>query len=514
MVRTAGEAVVPAARPDRSSGPHGHAESTMENNNVNADSLLGDYFGPILDLISDGIYISDRRGRTLRVNTMYERLTGLKKENLVGRNVDVLTTEGGMDTILNPHIVRTGKPATGVQTDRKGKKLVLNGYPVFDENGEVALVITFVRDVTLLTQLKTQILTQRKQIEKYRTNVQHINEGISQKCPLIAHSPVMVDLNHRVAHLAETDATILLQGETGVGKDVYARRIHQASGRAEKPFVKVDCPTIPETLFESELFGYAPGAFSGAHAKGKLGFLEMADKGTLFLDEIGELPLGMQAKLLRMLQDHEFVRVGSTKTRSVDVRILSATNRDLEKEMKNGRFRSDLFYRLRVAVITIPPLCERQADIVPLAEHFLDLYTRRYKKVLRFSAAALDCFGSYHWPGNIREIQNLIQGLVITCQASHIQIADLPSNMVGHIADACPPPVVSKVPPPDPGLDFSGLDREINEGNRSLKEIMAGIERRILAYALKQYGARDKVAKRFKIDRSTLFRKQRAPHDG
>jgi PAS domain S-box-containing protein len=477
-----------------------------------ADSFLYNYFGQILDLISDGIYISDRQGCTLRINTMYERLTGLKKANLLGRNVEVLTTERGFDTILNPQIVKTGKPATRVQTDGKGKKLVLNGYPVLDENGEVALVVTFVRDVTLMAQLRSQIISQRKLIEKYRTNVQYINEESNLKRPLIAHSPVMVELNRRVENLAATTATILLQGETGVGKDVFARRIHQSSLRSGKPFVKVDCPTIPETLFESELFGYAPGAFSGAHAKGKLGFLEMADKGTLFLDEIGELPLVMQAKLLRVLQDREFVRVGSTKIRKVDVRVISATNRDLEKELKKGTFRSDLFYRLRVGVVTIPPLRERQADIVPLANHFLERYTNRYKKTLCLDTAVVDAFSGYHWPGNIREIENLIQSLVITNENGTIQISDLPSNMVGHVADTCRDPTPAGVadrPPLVPELVFSDLPKELDGGNRSLKSIMADVERQILTYALNKHGSHAKVAKRFKMNRSTLFRKLR-----
>ena len=487
----------------------------MDNNSDSVDSSLNKYFGHILDLISDGIYISGRRGHTLRINTMYERLTGLKKANLVGRNVEVLTTEGGFDTILNPQIVKTGKPATSVQTDRKGKKLVLNGYPILDDNGEVALVVTFVRDVTLMAQLRLQILSQRKLIEKYRTNIQYINQESDQQRPLIAHSSVMVDLNHRVENLSATDATILLQGETGVGKDVFARRMHQASTRSGKPFVKVDCPTIPEALFESELFGYAPGAFSGAHAKGKLGFLEMADKGTLFLDEIGELPLVMQAKLLRVLQDREFVRVGSTKIRSVDVRVISATNRDLEKEVQDGRFRSDLFYRVRVAVVTIPPLRERQADIIPLAKHFLDRYASRYKRTLHFDPIVLDVFTGYRWPGNIREIENLIQSLVITTQNGAIQISDLPSNMVGHIAGTCREPLPGASPPPFAAdLVFSDLHQELDEGNHSLKAIMADIERQILTYALKKHGSHAKVAKRFKVDRSTLFRKLRTEGNG
>ncbi|MDJ0780840.1 MAG: sigma 54-interacting transcriptional regulator [Desulfosarcinaceae bacterium] len=481
--------------------------------NDNVDESVHEYFGRILDLISDGIYISDRNGRTLRVNSMYERLTGLKKSSLVGRNVEALTSEYNFDTILNPRIVKSGKPATQVQTDRRGKKLVLNGYPILDESGEVALVVTFVRDVTLMAQLREQILSQRKLIEKYRTNVQYINEESDQRRPLIAHSPVMVALNQQVESVAATDATVLLQGETGVGKDVFARRIHQTSSRVGKPFVKVDCPTIPESLFESELFGYAPGAFSGAHAKGKLGLLEMADKGTLFLDEIGELPHNMQAKLLRVLQDREFMRVGSTKVRKVDVRVVSATNRDLEREVHAKRFRSDLFYRLRVAVLTLPPLRDRQSDIVPLATHFLERYANRYKKKLVFDADTLAAFSTYQWPGNIREIENLIQSLVITNQNGKILPSDLPSNMVGHLSQTCRDTAPFPADPPAPAapdLGFSDLVGELDNGKRGLKAIMAEIERKILSYALNKHGSHAEVAKRFKIDRSTLFRKLRA----
>ena len=474
------------------------------------DSCLHKYFGKILDLINDGVYISNKEGYTIRINSMYERLTGLKKADLVGRPVEVLTTEGIFDTILNPKVVKTGKPATRVQTDRKGKKLVLNGYPIFDDNGEVSLVVTFVRDMTLMNQLREQIIIQRKLIDKYRTNVQYLNE--KHERPLIANSPAIVELNRKLENFAETDATILLQGETGVGKDIYARRIHQDSARSDKTFVKVDCPTIPESLFESELFGYAPGAFSGAHAKGKLGFLEMADSGTLFLDEIGELPLGMQAKLLRTLQDREFIRVGSTKIRKLDVRVIAATNRNLEKEMKERRFRSDLYYRLQVAVITIPPLRERRGDIIPLTSYFLDRYANRYKKNIRFDPIALDALTNYRWPGNIREVKNLIQCLVITNQNGLIQISDLPSNMVGNIANTCrePAPVTANGPPKRAiEAMFSDPHPDLIESGRSLKSIMSDIERQILTSAIEKHGSPTKVAKLFKIDRSTLFRKLR-----
>jgi transcriptional regulator with PAS, ATPase and Fis domain len=230
----------------------------------------------------------------------------------------------------------------------------------------------------------------------------------------------------------------------------------------------------------------------------------------LFLDEIGELPLVMQAKLLRVLQDREFVRVGSTKIRKVDVRIISATNRDLEKEVREGRFRSDLFYRLRVAVVTIPALRERHADIVPLAKHFLDRYTNRYKRDLHFNPMVLDAFSDYQWPGNIREIENLIQSLVITNQNGTIQLSDLPSNMAGHMADTCREPATEDPALLSDELAFSDLHHELDSGDRSLKAIMADIERQILTYALKKHGSHTKVAQRFKVDRSTLFRKLRS----
>ncbi len=485
----------------------------MAHNGTNNQLTIEKNIFHILDLLSDGIYISDREGLTLAINTMYEKITGLKKENLVGRNVEILTKDGIFDTILNPIVVRTGKPASSVQTDRKGNKLVLNGYPIFDDSGQVALVVTFARDVTLMAQLKEQIASQRELIEKYRSNVQYINEESVQRHPLIAHSREMTELNSFIGKVAETDATVLLQGETGVGKDVLARQIHRLSQRNGRPFFKVDCPTIPENLIESELFGYVPGAFSGANTKGKLGFFEMADKGTIFLDEIGELPLSMQTKLLRVLQDQEILRIGSTKVQKVDVRIIAATNRDLEDEVRQGRFRSDLYYRLHVAVVTIPPLRDRREDILPLAEHFLQRYTARYKKTIGFGPGVADVFLGYRWPGNVRELENFIQSLVVTNEDGDILVSDLPSNMVGHLSQKCREVALSaagrgpEAVPVGPGVPGASLYEALDAEGMSLKEIMADIEREILQGALKVHGSISKVAEVFKIDRSTIFRK-------
>ena len=449
------------------------------------------HIGSVLDVLSDGIYISDREGYTLRVNTMYEKLIGLKKEDLIGHRVQDLVKEGVFDLVLNPQIVKTGQPATSVQTAKKGQKLVLNGHPIFDEKGEVALVVTFVRDVTVMSQLREQIVTQKKLLEQLRTNVQYINEESIQKFPMNGFkSREMARLGKLVEKVAATDATVLILGETGVGKEFFARSIHRASPRGENTFFKLDCTTIAENLIESELFGYAPGAFSGASTKGKPGLCEMADQGTLFLDEIGELPIGMQVKLLRLLQDQEIIPVGSTRVKKVNVRIITATNRDLEKEIEQGRFRNDLYYRLRVAVVSIPPLRERREDIMPLANYFLEKYAAKYRKERQFGPEIEGAFISHRWPGNIREMENLIESLVVTCDRPVVATADLGSCMLSEGHDR-----------------KHNLFETLDTRDKSLKEIVRVLEREILQGALETHGSMAKVAELLKVDRSTIFRK-------
>jgi PAS domain S-box-containing protein len=453
--------------------------------------LIEKHIDSILDVLSDGIYISDREGYTLKVNTMYERLIGLKKEDLIGRRVQDLVKEGVFDVVLNPQIVKTGQPATSVQTTKKGQKLILNGHPIFDGEGQVALVVTFVRDVTVMSQLREQIVSQKKLLEQFRTSVQYINEESIQKFPMNGFkSREMLHLNKLIAKLAATDATVLILGETGVGKEFFARSIHRASPRGDKTFFKLDCSTIPENLIESELFGYASGAFSGANIKGKPGLCEMADQGTLFLDEVGELPLNMQVKLLRLLQDQEIIPVGSTRVKKVDVRIIAATNRELEKEVEQSHFRSDLYYRLRVAVLSIPPLRERREDIMPLANYFLEKYAAKYRKERRFGPEIEDIFIRHRWPGNIREMENLIESLVVTCDRTVIETPDLGSCMLNEAWDR-----------------KHNLFESMDIGDKSLKEIVRDLEREILQGALEIHGSMAKVAELLKIDRSTIIRK-------
>ena len=440
----------------------------------------------ILDVLSDGIYVSDAKGKTLAVNRMYEELTGLKREEIMGKLVTDLRNQGKFDVILNPEIVCTGQKKSSVQLTKEGRRVILNGYPVFDESGKVVLVVTFVRDITLLSQLQNQIANQQEVIDKFH-EAQNLDKKKMQNDMAIFESQEILSLIKTLDKVAKTDATVLLLGETGVGKDVFSRRIHERSLRHNEPFFKVDCSTIPESLIESELFGYESGAFSGANTKGKPGLFEMADKGTLFLDEIGELPLMMQSKLLRALQDQELIRVGSTKVRKFNVRFVAATNRDLEEEVNNGRFRGDLFYRLRVAVLQIPPLRERQGDILPLAGLFFEKYNAKYRKDITFTKEVCKAFQNYKWPGNVREMDNFIQSLIVTRDREILDVSDLPHYML---------------------RDAIHMDQtSMNDENKSLDELMSDYEKNLLKNSLEVNGSVAKVAKLFKVDRTTIFRK-------
>lgn len=451
------------------------------------------YFEQFLDAFKEAVCITDSHGVVLHINAKYSRLTGIEKKDIVGKDLKELVDGGHFDVVLNPIIVQGKVETTRIQNLMGGKKLVLDGHPIFDDQGEVACVVTFIYDITTLEELKEQVIAQRELLETFK-KLQSVDAGEQRVCPLVVHSEAMRRAIGQIGMLAETDATVLLLGETGVGKDVFARRLHASSPRADKPFIKADCGSIPENLVETELFGYAPGTFSGGIKQGKVGLIEAASSGTLFLDEIGELPLAMQSRLLRLLQDWEIKRVGSTTPTKIDVRVIAATNRDLEEEVAAGRFRSDLYYRLKVAVIHIPPLHKRKADILPLAQCFLEFYNARYKRSCKLSQAAGQALAEYQWPGNVRELENLIHGLVITSANDLIDVRDLPIKR-----SSAPPVHIESTEAAD--LDIAG---------KSYKDIMRDLENQVLLAGLKQYGSLQEMAKHFQLDRTTVFRKVRA----
>ena len=445
------------------------------------------YLDQTFGAFREGICVSDADGTILYLNSRHEELANLKSGEILGKSAEKTCENGIFDFVVNPEVVRTKKPVTGVQSVCTGRHLFLDGYPVFDDKGEVTLVVTFIRDMTAMQELKKRVSAQEKMLEAY----QFLQSSNEIKYPQILDSDRLKSAYSRLVRVADTDATVLLLGETGVGKDVFAKKLHALSARSERAFIKADCACIPENLIESEFFGYVPGAFSGASAKGKVGYFEKADSGTLFLDEIGELPLQLQAKLLRVLQDREVVRVGATTPRKVDVRIVAATNKDLEEEVEAGRFRQDLFYRLKVAMIRLPPLRERREDILPLATNFLRFYTHKYNRNMALSPEVKEALQNYSWPGNVREIENLILSLIVTCEKDIAEPEDLP-------------PAIS---PPRPKCSDLRAFAECTWENRSLQEIMEDLEKKVLTDALDRFGSVTKAAERLKVDRTTIFRK-------
>lgn len=452
-------------------------------------NILAKHFESILDALPDGVFISDASGVALRVNRMYEQLTGLKQDYVQGKQVRTLVEEGVFDRVLNPEIVRTGKPATHVQQLQNGKRLVLSGFPVFDEAGNLRLVVTFVRDITMITRINEQMEEQRHLIDQFHKQMAYLANEQNRALAPVFESHAMREVVTMLETVAPTDASILILGETGVGKDVFARLTHARSARKDKIFLKVDCGGISETLTESEMFGYMPGAFTGASSKGKAGFFELAEGGTVFLDEIGELPLSMQTRLLRVLQDREIMRVGATRPTKVDVRVIAATNKNLAECVEAGTFRRDLYYRLNVAEVTIPALRDRAEDIRPLVEHFLRHYSTKYHKSLAMMEVVHGILSGYQWPGNVRELQNMVHGLVITHKGPLISPRDLPSHIVE-----------------DNAREQSYADLILG-GGRPLKSIVAEMERDLLRQAIEFHGSVQKVAEVFQVDRSTIFRK-------
>lgn len=364
--------------------------------------MLCDYIQELYDTFSDAVCVTDNKGIIVLVNRRYSELTGLAPESALGRQVREMVADGIFDTVLNSQVVASGESVSSTQRLYNGLALLLDGHPIKDANGEVLYVVTFIRDITALSELREAVAAQRELLTALQNNYADATSQGDPQYPRILQSDAMRRLYGEAAAIADTGATVLLLGETGTGKDVMARHIHKISARSGGPFIKLDCGAIPENLIESELFGYDPGSFSGARRQGKAGLVEAANNGTLFLDEIGELPLAMQSRLLRVLQDREVMRIGALSPRKVNVQVIAATNKNLEQEMEKGAFRKDLYYRLKVAVLKLPPLRKRKADILPMAQGFLNYYGKKYGKKARFSEESQRLLQAYSWPGNAR----------------------------------------------------------------------------------------------------------------
>ncbi|NLX89292.1 MAG: sigma 54-interacting transcriptional regulator [Syntrophomonadaceae bacterium] len=430
----------------------------------------------------DGLYISDGEGNTLRINKAFERILGVKAEDIVGRNMADLVREGVFSRSGTLLALQRREQVTIPLEANTGKTALVTSTPIFDDSGNIVLVVTNVRDMTELNELHVKVEHLEGLSRFYQAELTHLKLQNRRNC--IAHSRKMRELLQMITHVASVDSTVLIQGESGVGKEVIADVLHSYSNRKDHPFIKVNCGAIPANLLESELFGYEPGAFTGASKSGKAGMFELADKGTLFLDEISEMPLDLQVKLLRVLQDKQVFRVGGSRPISVDTRILAGTNRNLQQMVTAGQFRQDLYYRLNVIPVYVPPLRERREDIPVLSKYFLDYYNRKHQMSKVLSSDAIKPLLLYDWPGNIRELENLIERLVVT---------NLHDTITADDVHSC--------------LELTSIQGEVDTDLMPLPEAIEQTERRLLQKAFSLHNSTYKVAKVLGISQPSVVRK-------
>ncbi|MFA4884333.1 MAG: sigma 54-interacting transcriptional regulator [Desulfotomaculaceae bacterium] len=444
----------------------------------------------VIETSHDGIFIIDGGGIILMVNSAWERICGITRDFVVGKNAQDMVDEGFWSESAAINALKTKKEVTIMlkmtRGDKLGQKIMATGIPVFYDNGNIKRVVVNVRDITEIVNLKDRLDETQQLNVKYAAELEQMRIQQVKNDNIVACSSKTKKALEMAAQVAKVDSTVLITGESGVGKEIIANSIHRLSNRSKGPMIKINCGAIPENLLESELFGYEPGAFTGANKHGKPGMFELAERGTLFLDEVGELSLNLQVKLLRVLQHHEVSRVGGLKPIPVDARIIAATNKDLMEMVKLERFRDDLYYRLNVVTIDVPPLRERKEDIPLLTVHFLDNINKKYNFNKIFSSEVIDRFLEYSWPGNIRELENAIERMVVMTNEKEIQSQHLPLTIRNNVHS-------------EVNVDFPE--------HTSLKDALDELEKQMIKQALKKHGSTRKAARVLGVDQSTIVRK-------
>jgi len=432
----------------------------------------------LLDGLLEGVLAVAPDGRIGLVNGAMAQLLGARQDDLLGRRpVDLEAAGTWLPPVLR-RCLETRERQALIQ-ERAGRRLALTAEPLPE-----GWVLATARDITELDRLQRQVERMAQDRERYHHELAGLRAGQVGRTEVIGSSPAMQRVMDLVRRVAPVDSTILLLGESGVGKGVLAAEIHRLSPRRSRPFVRIDCAALPASLLESELFGYSPGSFTGARREGKPGLIEQAHGGTLFIDEIGDVPLELQVKLLHVIQERRIIRLGAVTPTAVDIRIIAATHRDLESMVAEGRFRADLYYRLNVVPIRIPPLRERPEDIPVLARAFLDKFCARYGVERTLTPEAMARLMAHIWPGNVRELENLVERLVVTLDEREIRPEHLPLPSPG----GSPVQVREVVP---------------------LKEAVAALELELVGEAYRRFGSSVKVGRALGIHQTTAARKIR-----
>lgn len=382
----------------------------------------------IINSIYDEIFVTDDKGTVIFVNKAAERLYNKKAEDIIGYNVKQLEKEGYFTPSITRLVMKTQKKQSLIQTTNLGQKILVTAIPVFNDEGQITKIVSNARQLNELVSLCNELEEKERLIQQYKSEIKQL-KAINMSEPLYYASYKMEEVNNVLSKVAQSDINVLILGESGVGKTMIAHFLHSISSRCLSPFQVINCATIPESLLESELFGYDKGAFTGADKQGKKGLFELVNGGTIFLDEIGEIPHSMQVKLLQVIQEKKYRKVGGTKELKTDFRIITATNQNLLKKIMNKEFREDLYYRINGISITIPPLRERKEDVSILASIFLSESNSKYNKKKRLSKKVLDIFNNYSWPGNVRELKSLVERLCLVSEKDLITIDDLPDYL-------------------------------------------------------------------------------------
>ena len=443
------------------------------------------FFKDIVETLSYEIFVCDAKGIILYLNPASQFLTGRLKENIIGRHINDLVADGTISQSVTMKILQERKPCKLIQKVNNGNDLLIFGMPIFDENNELKYVVSTAQDIAELSSINNSLLEENYNLQHELKILSKLKEDYMSMQDTMYVGETYKHIVNELIRVAPLDIIILIQGETGTGKTGIAKMVHQFGKNPKGPFIKINCGTIPENLFESELFGYEEGAFTGAAKGGKIGKIELADNGTLFLDEIGELPLAMQVKLLDFIQEKTITRVGGHKKITVNTRIIAATHRDIKAMSEEGSFRQDLYYRLEVFPIYIPPLRKWNDDILPLAQFFLYKLNKKYQRLKYFSKDIAAPLKQYEWPGNIREMEHLIERLYLQEEGNELTGKTF-SRLIDKKETAAETIHCSDIVP--------------------LKAAKAEIEKQLIQKAYKIYRSSYEVAKALDIDQSTVIK--------
>ena len=438
----------------------------------------------IFNNLPDPIFVTDQEGNVLLSNSTTAFTMDMSLDQLLKSNLKELVGNGYYDRSYAMEAVEKKTVVSGILKTKLNIEMISTSTPVLDDKGEVKLVVTTSRPKQLMEKYSDS------KGEKRKREIEYMRSYVLDKETVVAKSRSMQQVLLNAHSVAQTDSAVVLYGETGTGKEVLAKYIHRHSKRSNEAFIAVNCANFPEHLVESELFGYEKGAFTGANTEGKIGLFEAAERGTLFLDEIAELPMPLQSKLLRVLESGEVRRVGSYVYRKIDFRLIAATNKDLQKLAAEGKFREDLYYRLNVFPVLIPPLRERPDDIEALAERFLEQTNKKYGSQVILDASTMDTFKKYSWPGNVRELRNIIERKGI-------------NSLQDYSYDDISMAAMDALPRESPAIliDFSG----------SLRDVVRSVEKQYIRSVLEECDGRvSEAAKRLGIYRTVLYRKIKA----